>query len=395
MAGKKSLRLASAGLTNEGGWTRIDWLLRGLDSGDFRLTHAVPEADRNLLGDRLDPQRGDHALCAVLFKAMEQGRDIIIDGSVSPKLLDGLETLRAIWCRWRPSRYRPIVIKAEQESEASPVEGDRAAIFAFSGGVDASFSLFRHLHGNNAGRNNLTPGAALLVHGMDIPLDRSDFYKSAAARAERMLEGTGLPLVRVRTNSRQLRQDWEDSFGLQLSACFLLFQVAYADAVRGSEEPWESLVLPWGSTPLADPLSSTASMTMVHDGCDADRTEKVYWLATNTHVAEHLRVFWEGPEKDRNCGECEKCIRTMLNFWAMQLPIPLAFPTELTPGRVASIQIRNAIQRTYLTNLLRFAEERYPNTDPILNALQHRLGHRGARAFARRGGRLAKKILRL
>ena len=390
MAGN-TVQIASGGLTSDSGWARIDWLLKGLDVGDFRLSHSVPDADSGLLGD---PERGDHALCAVLLKAMESRRDIVVEGRVSPKLLDGLETLQAIWHRWRPNRYHPIAISADEESGATPVQGERPAIFAFSGGVDASFSLFRHLHGH-AGRNNRTPGAALLVHGMDIPLDRDDFYKSAAARAERMLEGTGVRLIRIRTNSRQLRQNWEDSFGLQLSACFLLFQDAYADAVRGSEEPYESLVLPWGSTPLSDPLSSTARMTMIHDGCEADRTEKVHWLATHTEAAEHLRVCWEGPEKDRNCGECEKCIRTMLNFWAMRLPIPTAFPTELTPGRVASIRIRNALQRTYLANLLRFAEERYPNTNPILYALQRRLGYKGPKAFLRRGNRLAKKILGL
>lgn len=383
-----TIQLASGGVTSDAGWTRMDWVLKGLDVGDFRLSHSVPPADSGLLGD---PERGDHALCAVLLNAMESRRDILVEGRVSPKLLDGLETLQAIWHRWRPNRYHPIAISAAEESEATPVEGDRPAVFAFSGGVDASFSLFRHLQGH-AGRNNRTPGGALLVHGMDIPLDRDDFYNNAAARAERTLEGTGVRLIRMRANSRELRQRWEDSFGLQLAACFLLLQNAYGDAVRGSEEPYESLVLPWGSTPLTDSLGSTARMAMIHDGCDADRTEKVYWLATNTLAAEHLRVCWEGPEKDRNCGECEKCIRTMLNFWAMRLPIPAAFPTQLTPDRVASIRIRNAIQRAYLANLLFFAEERHPNTDPILKALQRRLGYRRPKAFLRRAGRLTKRL---
>lgn len=382
----KTIRLASGGASAEAGWSRLTWRVAGLDPEDFILSHAVPEPDSNFLSD---PQRGDHALCAVLLKAMEQRRDIVIEGKVSPKLLDGVETLQAIWHRWRPKRYYPIRVRADEESEATPILGERSAVFAFSGGVDASFSLFRHLQGH-AGRNNRRPGTALLVHGMDIPLHRDDFYDNAAARAERMLDGTGVPLLRMRTNSRQLRQDWEDSFGLQFTACFLLLQATHAHAVRGSGEPYESFVLPWGSTPLTDPLGSTASMAVIHDGCDADRTEKVSWLATNTQAVDHLRVCWEGPNRDRNCGECEKCVRTMLDFWAMQLPIPAAFPTQLTPERVASIRIRNRIQQRCLIRLLQLAEERHPKGDPILKALTRRLGNTGPRALAREAVRLIR-----
>ncbi|MCG5512086.1 hypothetical protein [Ectothiorhodospira shaposhnikovii] len=385
----KTIRLSSSGVTTESGWSKVNWTLKGLEPDDFILSHEIPEQDQNLLSD---PQCGDHALCAILLKAMEQKDDIVVEGKVSPKLLDGLETLQAIWHRWRPERYQLIKIFAEEECETVPAKNERPAIFAFSGGVDASFTLFRHLH-NQAGRNKYKPAAALLIHGMDIPLDRDDFFQNAATRAEQILDGSGVRLIRMRMNCRELLQRWEDSFGLQLAACFLLFQANYADAVRGSEEPYESLIFPWGSTPLTDPLASTACMEMRHDGCDFDRTEKVYWLAKNTKASEYLRVCWEGPRPDRNCGECEKCIRTMLNFWAMDLPIPKAFPTQLTPKRVSSIRIRNRIQHTYLINLLRFAERHHPKDDQILKALQKRLGHTGPKNAARRAGYLAKRIL--
>ena len=388
---ENTVRLTAEGFTTKADWTSVVWKLQGLGLEDFRLSHSVPEHDQDLLGE---PHRGDHALCATLLKAMEQGHRIQVEGRVSPTLLEGLEDLQAIWHRWRPDRYRPIEIAAEEESEAAPVAGERPAVFAFSGGVDASYSLFRHLKGQ-AGRANRKPGAAVLVHGMDIPLDREDFYDRAAARAQRMLDGTPVRLIRMRTNSRALGQDWEDGFGLQLIGCFLLLQATFANAVKGSEEPYDALMLPWGSTPLTDPLCSTATMAIRHDGCDAGRTEKVRWLATQTQVVEHLRVCWEGSELDRNCGECEKCIRTMLNFWATNLPIPSAFPTELTPERVASIRIRNPVQLSYLVEILRFAEHHHPKGDPILRAVQRRLGYIGPKAFVRRAVRRTVDYLKI
>ena len=387
----KPLVLKPGGLAHEEGWMRLDWRLEGGDSGDIVLSHSVIESQHACLNDC---ERGDHALCAVLLKAMQQGQDIIIEGQVSPRLLDGLDTLQAVWQRWRPRRYRRVNIHAAEESEATPITGERLAVFAFSGGVDASFSLFRHLQ-SHAGRNNRKPGAALLVHGMDIPLDRDDFYNNAAARAERMLEGTGVPLIRMRSNSRQLGQDWEDSFGLQLSACFLVLQQAFAYAVRGSGEPYNTLVLPWGSTPLTDHLGSTAAMQLEHDGCAFDRTEKVYWLANHTDVGRELRVCWAGANLDRNCGECEKCVRTMLNFWAMGLPVPVSFPTQLTPARVQAIKINNEAQARELMSLFGHCQQYRRKDDLIFKTLSRRLGYSGPKALVRRAGRLAKKTFRI
>ena len=114
-----------------------------------------------------------------------------------------------------------------------------------------------------------------MIHGMDIPLDRDDFYRNAVQRAELMLADTGVPLIRMKSNSRGLDMNWEDSHGLQLAACFLALQEHFAFAVLATGDCYDNLTIPWGSTPLTDPLCSTAILELEHDGCEADRTEKV------------------------------------------------------------------------------------------------------------------------
>lgn len=362
----KTLVLTPAGLSTDGDWTTLSWQLRGDDLDDFTLTHAVPAAQQHWLADT---DRGDHALPPVLLWAMQHRADIVVEGKVSPTLLDGLDTLQQIWHRWKPRRYGLIAIRVEEESEALAVGTDRPALFAFSGGVDASFSLFRHLRGQ-AGRNNRKPGAALLVHGMDIPLDRADFYERACERAAQMLVDTDAALLRMRTNSRRLPQLWEDSFGLQLAGCYLSLQQHFAHALHGSGEPYDTLLMPWGTTPLTDQLCSTSIMGIEHDGCAFDRTDKVHWLGTQTAIAPYLRVCWAGEKLDQNCGECEKCVRTMLNFWAVALPVPSAFPTSLTPERVRSIQPKNEVQMRELKSLYRHAAENQSQQDPVMRALK-------------------------
>ena len=361
-----TLTLASHGTTRSDAETTLGWTFQADGQPPFLLTHTVPEQNAGLLAD---PGRGDHALVVALLHAMRNGWDIRVEGEVSPRLLDGLETLQSIWWRWQPDRYARVTITPAREAEAPQPAPDAGGLFAFSGGVDGSYTFFKHLQGA-AGRATCRPAAALFVHGMDIPLDQPEVFAGAVARGRRMLEGTGVPLLPVRTNARQLEMDWEQSFGLQLAGCFLAFQGAFAAAIKGSERPYEDLPMPWGSTPLADPLCSTEAMRIVHDGCEASRGEKVDWLATHTTACDHLRVCWEGPTLDRNCGRCEKCLRTMLNFWCLGHAVPSAFPTPLTPEAVATLQPRNPVQLGELDDILRQATSRRTAADPILGALR-------------------------
>ncbi len=358
--------LRPTGITQRDGWTQLGWELTWGKSESFLLSHAVRDEDAHLLGE---PDRGDHAIAAVLLWAMRQNLDLVVEGKVSPRLLDGLEELQAIWHCWRSERYNKILIKGEEELEIKSAKDDRLAIFAFSGGVDATFSLFRHLK-QNAGRQIKKPGAALFIQGMDIPLNRDDFYQNAAERAKCILSDTGVPLIRMQTNSRQLVQNWEDSHGLQLSSCFLVFQQSFSAVVLGSSHTYDALLMPWGSSPLTDYLCSTAAMQIVHDGCGFDRTEKVEWLSKNTSICDYLRVCWAGPDLGKNCGKCTKCIQTMLNFWVVGQEIPDAFPTELTPDLIKSLRPKNQFQSTGVKNLYRHACLHYAEKDKRLKAIK-------------------------
>ena len=48
----------------------------------------------------------------------------------------------------------------------------------------------------------------------------------------------------------------------------------------------------------------------------------------------NLRVCWQGELKDRNCGKCEKCVRTKLNFLACNRDVPEYFPESVSIEKI-------------------------------------------------------------
>ena len=66
----------------------------------------------------------------------------------------------------------------------------------------------------------------------------------------------------------------------------------------------------WGSHPRTDPLFSTRHTSIVHYGSEFDRFERTAYLAGAETAMRYLRVCWESSI-GANCGECEKCVRTM------------------------------------------------------------------------------------
>ncbi|WP_108945129.1 hypothetical protein [Shewanella halifaxensis] len=112
-------------------------------------------------------------------------------------------------------------------------------------------------------------------------------------------------------------------------------------SIVGSSEPYDSLVIPWGSSPITDHLLSSDNFSVIHDGASHSRTEKVRDIADWQAGLQSLRVCWQGDLKDQNCGKCEKCVRTKLNFLATNNPIPSCFPKSDIVKDLKGIKLKN------------------------------------------------------
>jgi len=311
-----------------------------------KLWYRIPSLHRHEIATSCDA-----LVIGFLFSLMRNGVDLRVHGEVSPSLLRNLDEFESVWAVWHPERYRRIEITAESERETRGAIPQDSAILAFSGGVDSSFSAWRH--GKNlCGRWGRRVRTGLMIHGFDIPLAESDVFDRAASKSRAMLESIGIKLVSIETNYRDLGDDWLDAHGAAVASCLMLFQKGYECGLIASSSPYQQMHLPWGSNPLTDVMLSSESFKIIHDGASFTRIEKIRAIAGWPELRKNLRVCWEGAEQDRNCGRCEKCIRTILNFRAIGSGLPECFERDVSDRQILNLQGLKPVPLYYLQEIL-------------------------------------------
>ncbi len=339
------------------------------EGAPWRVWYRVPEAWSDALTELADP----FAVGSVQ-QAMLHGCDLEVKGTVSRSLLANLEDYVDVWHCWDESRYGRIEVGAAREADGQ-VGGGAEAVCSFSGGVDASFTVLRHVKGL-AGRRSRKIGAAILVQGFDIPLGDTAGFEGAFARAAETLRNYGVPLVPVVTNWRDNGLDWFYAFGSAAISCLHLFQRRFRSGLIAGAENY-AYQGSTGAHPLIDRMLGSSSFEIIHDGAGFTRSQKIALLANEPPLLRGLRVCWEGARRDRNCGACEKCIRTILNFRAMGLPRPEAFPTDVSIGQIRTLPIRNAAVLNEYRTIVSEAEQHGLGNERWVAALRRRLA--GAR----------------
>jgi len=301
------------------------------------LWYKVPCKYRHLLTKSCDP-----FVVGTIFIAMRESLDIIVHGEVSPSLLRNIDEFQEAWMCWLPARYTKIEIIADTEKEQSKADSD-AAVVTFSGGVDSCFTAWRHKKGI-CGRLKQNLDAGLMIHGFDIPLEQDDVFKRAADKSKTLLNSLGVEMIPIATNFKKTGQLWEDCHGAGIASCLMMLQGGFTKGLIGSSAPYSRLHIPFGSNPVTDHLFSSDSFRILHDGAAYIRREKIREISKWPEALKLLRVCYEGVEHDRNCGKCEKCIRTILSFRVMGLKLPECFEQDVRDDQILALtKLRGAI----------------------------------------------------
>lgn len=328
------------------------------------VTIETPDRERNVLWYWVQAEHStlltkncDPFVVATIFLAMSQGTDILVHGEVSPSLLQNLQEFQAVWSCWRPKQYRQVEITADIEQEHSVTNRLERAISAFSGGLDSCFTAFRHSQGK-CGRSQRPLQAGLMVHGLDIPLSMPESFDRAMQKSQLALSSLGLELIPMATNFRNFKQNWEDAHGVAVASCLMLLQGGYSMGLIPSSDPYHAIDLSWGfgSNPLTDPLLSSKTFPIIHDGGAFSRPAKLMQIAEWPEALQNLRVCWEGKQKDRNCGYCEKCVQAILTFRALGLDLPPCFENDVTNQQIA--RVLNGKLLSEYAPILAFAKDR-------------------------------------
>lgn len=285
----------------------------GLDSK--KLWFRLPREHHTCVTESADP-----FLIGTLFFAMRRGTDLHVHGTVSPSLIRNLEEFQAVWNCWLPDRYCRVAIQADNECEEKTAKID-SAVMTFSGGLDSSFTAWRHARGV-CGRRRRNIATALMVHGFDIPLREPEVFNRALENSRQIVASIGLELIPLSYNFRELDDNWEQAHGAALASSLHLIRRRFSAGLIASSHTYNTLRFPWGSNPLTDEMFSTSGFSIVYDGAEFSRIEKAREIAGWEEAMKRIRVCWEGEHKDKNCGTCVRCVGTAICFAAEGAKIP-------------------------------------------------------------------------
>lgn len=198
----------------------------------------------------------------------------------------------------------------------------------------------------------------------------------------------------METNLREFSDryvNWYLYHGAALAAVGLLLSSRFRKMFIAASRTYADLI-PIGSHPLLDPLWSTETLEFVHDGCEATRIEKAAAIASDNIALKHLRVCWENRSGAYNCGQCEKCLRTMACLRTIGvLQRCSTFESPLNLKALAHIDVEWT-HRTHFEKNLEVLEK--SGADPELaGALRRCLSNRRRAGVARRAiQKLASKL---
>jgi hypothetical protein len=280
----------------------------------------------------------DSLLGGPLLWAAMSNQDIVVHGPVSAGGLYNLNQLVEVRQRFSPERYpRAIELRADSIVEvARDANEPSKAIAALSGGLDSTFTVVRHGLGL-AGEATIPIAAIVMVHGFDASLDRMDQFDAMRRRAEPTIKLLDVPFHVVRTNSRLDWRTWPQS-AIPLTASALshfghLAPIALVSAGAPYGIPRFSI----GHPTLIESLASGDWFRVVTDGTGFGRVDKVEMLAPFRDVLAAIKVCWAGDDPGKNCGMCEKCVMTRLNFLAAGIRDAPCYETPLNPEMIARL----------------------------------------------------------
>lgn len=314
----------------------------------------------------------DGAVIAALPRLMAIGAPVRIEGAMSRQALSGLSDWQALWARWRPGVLRRIELRPSSVQDVLP--SSTRAVSLFSGGVDATFTALRHAALLPPAERETLTGLAM-VHGADLPLDEDGAFGHLVERTRPLREALGLELHVLRTDLRRTLQGlaWDDTHAAQLVGCLHFLSGRYGVGIIAGAEPVDRMPIVYGSSPTVDPLLSGGRMRIRHDGVAWTRPDKIASIASFPGATEGLRVCWEDGRNPRNCGVCEKCLRTRLSFRAAGAAEPDCFDRPFDAARIARIPLYPQMARTY-RDILAHARAKGCKGDWV-DALAARLWH--------------------
>jgi hypothetical protein len=337
----------------------------------------------------VEHDKGDIWLPAALIIAMRRGERLVLADPISDDRRASLDAIQDLFVSWYPERMKRVAVHAPPSDAPRGIKRlsrrvnehrrpPRDEASCFTGGIDSFYSRM----------TNNGVDAIVYAFGLDIPLEEKAACKRVDTTLRDIAAESGDRYIWLRTNLRELlrwRTLWgHESHGAVLASLGTVLAPAIS-TLRIPATHTNEADIAWGSHPELDPLWSTSTLRIVHDGGDASRAVKTARLAGEPLAQRHLRVCYEQFETT-NCGECMKCLRTMATLQLLgRLEAFETFERPLDIDLLRSMSLRTPNDAFQIRDVLGLAEA-VPGHEDLKDALASLLAAHEERDLVPAGG---------
>lgn len=267
-------------------------------------------------------ENSDAFILGILEKAMKNNWDIQFEKPMSEELFYGLTTYTIPVYARNIGYFHNISLIGPTTNEL--VSSEQKAGTGFSAGVDSFYTVLKHLGNTQCPNHNLTHlllavnGAA--ATGISENLDK-EWLEASMKKLKPYADALNLELIAVNGNIDLLYKDDRCMGGdlLTTSSFIYALQKLFGIYYWGSAYPAEIFGFSNTDGGICENISvsyvSTSRLRFYHSGSETNRIGKIKYIAEHPLVQKGLTVCGEVDAK--NCGCCEKCLRTMAEIYSI------------------------------------------------------------------------------
>lgn len=263
-------------------------------------------------------ERADAFLVGLLPYAMNHSHTIESEGVISEKLYYQITSILI------PSLSKYIsnnkFIKIYTNLDCNVLPNQNAVGTGLSAGVDSFHTIFSNLNKETV-NYNITHLTFFNVgsHGSNGGGRARELYQNRMKKVKEFADEYNFEFIAVDSNiSELLNMSFVKTHTFRSFSAALSLQKLFSKYYYSSGFPLDEFAFSEKSTAYYDLLNvhtlSTENISFYSTGATESRLEKVDYITTYKPTYKYLNVCFRNGT---NCGRCEKCIRTMLELYAL------------------------------------------------------------------------------
>lgn len=264
--------------------------------------------------DYLTVDRLDAFVVGLILYAMQTNEEIVVDGPISNKLARNLKYYMHIMKMFYPE-WHVVPLQTPILDPLNQCPRGQAVGSSFTTGIDSYCTLWDNFKNSESDCNRITHLFNIHTGQKGCQnLDGRVLFRKRLQSISEAAKQMNLELVVIDSNQETFYgfDGNSETHGPRFISGALLLQKLFSIFYFPSSDQYSDFI-PYGSTPLADPLLSTEVLDIVHDGAQYSRIEKTKMISDWDITQSFMTVCHGNYEEGKtNCSNCEKCVRTMV-----------------------------------------------------------------------------------